>query len=203
MKAGSKTNPWLSMWTEPRKTIRGIITTDPSKQMLALCIVYGFPIMIHMARFFSAGTNFSMWTILLLSLLLSPIAGFIGISFTSALVYWTGKWINGKSKYKELRSAVAWSNVPTVVTCITWVILALSLGQGLFMAGFYAEEMPLATLATFLFGLQVIASIWSFVIFLIALSEVQKFSILRAIANVVIPFIIVSVLGHFLNMFVM
>jgi hypothetical protein len=119
------------------------------------------------------------------------------------LVYWTGKWIKGKSKYKELRSAVAWGNVPSVVTCAAWVVLALSLGEGLFVEGFYAEAMPTATLATFLYGIQVIVAVWSFIIFLIALAEVQKFSVLRAIVNVIIPFVILFVLGQFLNMIVM
>lgn len=200
-RAASK-NPWCTMWTAPRKTIRSIVAANPSMQLLPLSIVYGFPIMIHMAGVLNIGAEFSIWGTLLVSLLLSPIVGFIGISFTSIIVYWAGKLVKGRSRYKELRCAVAWSNVPNVVTCVAWALLALLVGQALFTPGFYSEGMMLPAITTLLFGIQAIAAVWAFVLFIIALSEVQKFSILRAIVNVLIPFVILFLLSEAINLLV-
>jgi hypothetical protein len=202
MRSGFEKSPWCRMWTSPRKTIRSIVSANPSMQLLPLSIVYGFPIMIHMAGFLNMGASFNIWGTLLISLLLSPIVGFIGISFTSIIVYWAGKLVKGRSRYKELRCAVAWSNVPNVVTCVAWVLLAIFVGGALFTPGFYSEGMALPAITTLLFGLQAIAAVWAFVLFLIALSAVQRFSIWRAIVNVLIPFVLLFLLSEGLNLIV-
>lgn len=202
MKSGFEKSPWCTMWTSPRKTIRSIVATNPSMQLLPLSIVYGFPIMIHLAGLMNIGSSFNLLGTLLITLLLSPIVGFIGISFTSIIVYWAGKLVKGKSRYKELRCAVAWSNVPNVVTCAAWVLLALMVGQALFTPGFYAEGTVLPAITTVLFGFQGIAAIWAFVLFIIALAQVQKFSIWRAIVNVLIPFVVLFLLSEGMNLIV-
>ena len=64
-------------------------------------IVYGFPIMIHLSGFLNMGSTFNIWGTLLIALLLSPIVGFIGISFTSIIVYWAGKLLKGRGRYQR------------------------------------------------------------------------------------------------------
>ena len=40
------------------------------------------------------------------------------ISITAALFKWTGKWIGGEGTYQQIRSAVAWSNMPSAVNIV-------------------------------------------------------------------------------------
>ncbi len=194
-------NPWRSIWTQPRETIRKIVSTNASYRLLPLYMIYGFPICLHIAQFFGLGSSLAAGFVLLIALVVSPLAGFIGISFWSILLFWTGQWIKGRAPYKNIRAAIAWTNVPNIVTDLTWVLLGLIIGTALFVPGFGMGEMTMAE-SRLVLGLsivQVLASIWAFVIFIVALSEVQGFSILKAIANVIIPCAILFVLGGILN----
>jgi len=200
MTAQSPSNPWVTIWTKPRETIRQIIDTNPSLGFLPLCALYGFPILIHIARFFAFGTALPGWSILLISIILSPIAGFIGISFWSILLMWTGKWVGGKSHYMNIRASVSWANVPNLVNCLVWLILGLSVGAGLFMPGLVEGiSVGMARFILVLSMIQLIAMIWGLVILIITLSEAQKFSIWRSIANIAIPCAMLLVLGYIVN----
>lgn len=200
MTAQSSANPWLSIWTQPRQTIKQIINTNPSLQIIPLCMVYGFPVLMHLARFFALGTALPTWSILLISIVLSPIAGFIGISFWSVLLMWTGKWVGGKSNYLNIRASVAWSNVPNLVNGAIWLFLGFVVGAELFLP-VVAKGIStnMAKFVLILSVIQLIAMIWGLVILIMTLAEVQKFSIWRAIANIVIPCVILLVLGYILN----
>ncbi len=200
MAVGSISKFWATVWTKPRETIRQIITINPALYFLPLCAIYGFPILIHIARFFALGASLPGWSILLMAIVLSPIAGFIGISFWSLLLLWTGKWIKGKANYEKVRASVAWANVPNVVNVAVWLILGLTMGAGLFMPGFGAAiSVGMARFILVLSMIQLVAMIWGLVILLIMLSEVQKFSIWRAIANIAMPCVILVVLSYILN----
>ncbi len=194
-------NPWKAIWNKPRQTIREIVRTNPSLHLFPLSMIYGFPVLVHLAQFFSLGAMWSTWAVVLVALILSPIVGYIGISFWSILVKWTGNWIGGKGSYREVRASVAWANVPNLVNVISWIVLAALLGAGLFTPGISGGEVTIgmARALTIIFGVQLVVSIWAFVILIIGLSEVQKFSVLRAICNILIPCVILVALGWVLN----
>jgi hypothetical protein len=200
MPAQQSANPWLSIWTQPRQTIRQIVNTNPSFQFVPLCMVYGFPILMHLARYFALGTAMPVWSILLLSIILSPIAGFIGLSFWSVLLKWTGRWVGGRSNYLNIRASVSWSNVPNIVNGAIWLLLGLIVGSELFLPGVTGGiSMNMAKFVLILSIIQLIAMVWGLVILIMTLAEVQKFSIWKAIANIVIPCVILLVLGYILN----
>src|SRR5277367_2964710 len=78
-------NPWLKIWTEPRKTIRGIVHTNPKRAFILLSTIYGLPIAFNFAQNISLETAIPFWAILIASLILCPFIGMIGISI--------GAWI--------------------------------------------------------------------------------------------------------------
>jgi hypothetical protein len=65
-----------------------------------------------------------------------------------------------------------------------------------------APDMPVlnGVIVTLLYLAQLVASIWAIVIFVVTLSEVQGFSVLKAILNIIITCLIFIVLGWLLNM---
>ena len=99
----------------------------------------------------------------------------------------------GVGSFEHLRAVVASSNVPNVVNLLMWVILLV-----VFRAAVFRREFVDTTFVGYQVGLvfliflvQTIVSIWGFVILLLGLSQVQKFSIWKAVLNVVIPTAIV------------
>ncbi len=197
--------PWVTMWTKPTQTIRDIVKKNPSMHLMALSAIYGFPVVVHGAQFLSLGESLPTWLILVIVVLLSPLIGFIGISFWSLLIKWTGSWIGGKANYKNVRAAVAWSNVPNLVNVLLWILLAFTIGSTLFSPASNTGEVTIgiARIVTMIFAVQVIISVWSFVIFVMALAEVQGFSALRALGNILIPCLLFVVLAWIFNSIVL
>ena len=188
-------NPWLTIWTRPRETIRAIVQFNPGHLFPLLCLIYGFPLLLQMAQNFSLGDRFPMGGIIVGALIGGIFAGVIGMSMASALFYWTGKWIGGEGSYQNVRSAVAWSNVPNLVNILVWIVNMVSFGDRLFTRGFIETPFVGGELTVIYFAslVQVVIAIWGFIIFLKALGEVQGFSAWKALLNVLIPFFVLLI----------
>lgn len=189
-------NPWLSIWTEPRKTIRSLIDTNPKRGYLLLCAVYGLPLAFNLVQSFGLTSIIPLWAIIIGSLVACTFLGMVGISISAWLVHFTGKWIGGKGSFQTVRAAIAWSNVPNIVSIIMWIILFGIFGaqilnknfsEGKFV-GYQAGTLFLVML------IESIVSIWGLIILLNGLKEVQGFSIWRALLNLAIPFALVVVI---------
>lgn len=185
-------NPWLSIWVRPRETIRAITATNPNYRFYLLAAIYGFPTGLQLAQSFSVASMVSLPMILIAALILSVFIGWVGITVLSGLLFWTGKWIGGKSSYQNLRAAVAWSNVPNLVDIAIWIVLLSTFGQQLFAQEFAHTPFTGSelTIVTTLFFVQIVAAVWGFILFLKMVSEVQGFSSWRALLNIIIPFVL-------------
>lgn len=193
MAGSTKNNPWLGIWTEPRKTIRSIIDTDPKRGYLLLCAIYGLPLAFNIVQSFALTSAIPLWAIIIGSLVACTFLGMIGISFSSWLVHFTGKWIGGKGTFQTIRTAVAWANAPNIVSILMWVVLFGSFGAQVLNKNF-SEGQFVGYQAGILFLVMLIESIvsvWGLVILLNGLKEVQGYSIWKALLNLVIPFVIV------------
>lgn len=186
-------NPWLKIWTEPRKTIRSIVGTDPKFGFILLCIIYGLPLALNLAQNMDLSTALPMWAIIIAALVVCPFLGMIGISISSWLIQVTGRWIGGKANFLSVRAVVAWSNAPNIVSILVWCVLIGMFGMQIFNKSFSEGHFVGVQAGTLFLVMLVetIVSIWGFVILLVGLSEVQGFSVWRAFANVIIPFVAV------------
>lgn len=188
-------NPWLKIWVAPRATIRSVIEYNPNYRLGVLSWLYGFPILLHAAQNLSLANQLSLGMILIASIVLALVIGFVGITIGSALLFWTGKWIGGVGTFRQVRAAVAWANVPNVVNCLLWILLTLFFGSKLFYStfaetAFVGYQLGVVTIA---FLTQTVVAIWSFIILLKTLGEVQGFSAWKALLNFLIPFVMLVI----------
>ena len=107
-------NPWFSMWLHPRRTIRQIVATNPDRLVLLLAAVGGIAEAFANAESKSTGDKESLMSILLISLILGPIGGIVGLWVGGSLLHWTGGWIGGQAGSRRIRTALAWSQVPSI-----------------------------------------------------------------------------------------
>jgi len=186
-------NPWLSIWTEPRRTIRSIINTNPKFGFVILSAIYGLPMALNLAQNFSMAAMIPAWAIVLGALIICVFLGMIGISISTWLLQTAGRWIGGKGSFQTIRAAVTWSNVPNIVTVLMWVILLVVFGGSVFNRQFSDTQFIgyQAGIVFLIFLIQSVISIWGFIILLQGLAEVQGFSVWKALLNVLIPFVIV------------
>jgi len=189
-------NPWTHIWFNPRETIRKIVRYNPKFRFFVLSFLYGLPLALHTAQNLSLGEEFSSTGIVIFSLILAAFIGMLGITISTALIYWTGKWIGGEGKYQTVRTAVAWSNAPNVIVVAIWAGMIYLFRDHLFFENFaeFGHEGNDLTFVTGAMVFQAILSIWSFIILVKGLGEVQKFSAWKGVLNVLIPFFLVGVL---------
>ncbi len=170
--------PWLSMWTMPRATIQQIVAENPTRFVLVLAAIAGFAQALDRARMRSIGDRLEWPMIFLIAAVGGPIVGIIGLYIGGALLRWTGNWIGGIASSENIRAAIAWSSVPIIWGLALWIPELALFGQELF-----TTETPKIdanpSLAFLLFGfaaIEITIGIWTLVVFLKSLGQVQGFS---------------------------
>ena len=117
-------------------------------------------------------------------------SGDFGVLVSPFLLAFVGGWLGGDADPADIRQAVVWGNVPYAVAAVGWIPLALWFKGSLSDPN---ATIPLA-IVPFMLALGV-AAVWSVVTQILALAEVQQFSVWRAIASVVILMIPMLLLG--------
>jgi hypothetical protein len=189
-------NPWLTIWRHPRATIARIVAENPNRSLWLLAGIYGFCALMNLFQSMALGSALSTLGILILAIILAPFYGYISFSIWSWFVTWVGKWFKGHGSFTTIRSAYAWSCVPIVLNIPLWVLMVIIFGHQLFLNFPDAHLLPSSQVLLLFIILiaKVVLAIWSLVIYLNALAEVQKYSVLRAILNVVVAGVILGVI---------
>lgn len=198
----AKKNPWLNIWIHPRDTIRRVVAENPNKGLWILAIIYGFSYLLGMFQSLSIGNHLGVISIFLLALVLSPICGYIVFSFAGWLTYWTGQLLKGNGTFQSVRASIAWSNVPTIVSCLIWIITLVMFGAALFTSVDSPNNQLVQNSSYLILAfafVRVVMSVWTFVICISALAEVQGFSILRAIGNIILATILFAIIAAILS----
>jgi len=191
---------FFAIWFKPRETIRNIVEENPNLGLWVLSWVLGFLLLFNFFQIYSASIKMNFPILLAVLILAAPFAGYIYLSVASWVISTTGKWIKGKGSFKEVRAALAWSSTPLIISVLLWFLLLGVFGKSLFSnfpGGAILSHMQIY----FLLGITLIQlgfSLWSMILYLNNLAEVQKFSIANAILNTIIGSLAVIFLIFFL-----
>lgn len=196
----SRLDPWITIWYEPKQTIKTILSKNPRLGLPVLAAIYGLPLSFHLLHSLSAGGTFPIWANVIFALLLCIPLGLIGISIVAAAILWVGRPLHGKGNFRSLQAVVAWSNLPAVITIITWFCLMIFLKNKIFIppesiafnSGLTMEEWRALFFAHLTRG---IAFIWSFILLVWMNAEAQDMSIQRSFANIFISFVVLVAIG--------
>src|SRR3990167_2898479 len=166
-------SPWLTIWVEPRATIRQIVSENPRQCLWLLAAIYGFSSLLNSFQSIALVDQFGGVAIFLIALVLSPLWGYIVFSVWSWVICWTGKLLKGAGDFQKVRAAYAWSCVPIAINGILWVLLIWIFGRPLF-SHFPQDRFLTGGQTSVLFIIlisKVVLAIWSLVIYLNTLAE--------------------------------
>jgi Yip1 domain len=203
----SRQNPFLTIWTRPRSTIRGIVNTNPDFRVLPIAIAGGMLEVLQLESMVFAGDQLTVLPIVLIAVVLGPPVGLILLYAGAWIVEMSCRLLGGQADSSEVRSALAWSSVPFLATIPLWILRLACLGRELFTL----DKPSLSgqpALAYFLAATvvpELILSVWWMLVTVKALGEVQRFSAWRALSSmllllspVIVLIVILAIVAYFL-----
>lgn len=181
-------NPWFTIWTRPRATMREILDTDPEQMVVLLAMRGGFGQSLDRASLKEVGNVFPVPIIILFAAVGGAVGGLIWLYLVGFLVRWTGRWIGGKAPAAHVRAAIAWPIVPLVLGLLLWIPALALFGEEIFKSGrpnLNTDLTLFLSLAGFVL-IKLALGLWAFVLFVMCLAEAQGFSAWRAMTNAVL-----------------
>lgn len=175
-------NPWLSIWRKPRNTIRVLLSKRPSYGVFILAAIFALQSFVFHASCWSLSLKSS--NLLAIGVVLAPAAGFVWLYAASYLFYFTGRLFGGNGSLGSLKTVVAWSKVPSIVGVALWFPLSLINPDCVFIP---KDGNPFVIFANVIFFT---LAIWSLVILVQGIREVQRFTCLRALSNIAFVWVI-------------
>lgn len=181
------------IWTSPRKVFRFINTYKYDKYVTMLLMLAGISRSFDRASMKNMGDNFSIWGIIAISIIIGAISGWISYYIYAALISWTGKWINAKGNTESILRVLAYALIPSIISLLFIVPQIVIYGVDIFKLEGDLSSGGIVSNIIF-YGamiLEIALGIWSLVLIVIGISEVQKLSIGKAILNIMLPAIVI------------
>jgi hypothetical protein len=186
---------WLTMCIKPRETIRKIVKSISRSQMILLAALIGIDYLLDQMSTRNVGDFLPFSSVLAIALIGGPVIGVGLVSLFGAILSWTGKRLGGQATAAYMRAAYAWSWIPNLLGLVLWLPQLILFGTELFTTA--KPKMDSSPMLAFIFlgilGIGIVTSIWSFILLLVNISELQGFSILRALGSLLLSLLVLFV----------
>lgn len=189
--AAARQERFLSLWFAPRRTLRAVLDAGDRRAVLPLAALLGVSQALDQAANHDAGARASLPAILAAGIASGAVAGILVLFLAGWLLRWTGSWLGGRASAADVRTALAWGQVPAVSALPLWVPVILAGGREVFRA---APELSASATATVLAcGIAMAgAALWGAVTSVLCVSEAHRFSAWRGLGTVVLGLLVVA-----------
>ncbi len=116
----SRLNPFISIWTKPRQTVRQMIEEKNSRLIFLLVVLSGYTAILTTALDTDADETFGIPGLLIGGLIISPLLGAIGLAIGSLISILVGKIFKGTATFDEMYRAQLAGQIPQM-----WLIPVL------------------------------------------------------------------------------
>lgn len=171
------------MWTRPREVVRFLAFNRPTYGVYYLATAYALEGLFFYANWWSLGVHSHASSYFGFAALLSPFIGFGWLYLGGAFFYLLGKAFKGIGSMIQLRSALAWSSIPYLITLFVWLFLFSFSSEHVFIQ----DSGPYSSV--FIIFITLVVKIWSLVLLVQSIREVQHFSLGVSILNIIIVWI--------------
>lgn len=166
-------HPLRSIWLSPRETIRALVSSNPTRGVIALSWSVGLGWFLT-ALSAKVEDRFPLVFAILMAFVVGPLLNFALIFLAALLTTGTGRVLGGVGTAVDLRAALAWAQAPMLLFLVLWTIPAFGPGRWTFAA----DLVDVGLL------------VWSEAVAVVLVAEVHHFSILRAILAVFLAWVI-------------
>jgi len=186
---------FTKIWTSPQLVFKYLNDTRYDKFVWVLLMLAGIGNAFDRASARHIGDYFPLIGVLAIGIAGGVIFGWISYYIYAALLCWTGKWLKGKADTDSLLRMVSHAMIPLIVTLILLIPRISVFGNEMFQsdASIYETEVWSMVIYYCISFIETILGLWSLVLIVIGISEVQKFSIEKSILNMILPVLILIV----------
>ena len=191
-----RVSPLRSVWFRPGETIARIAHDNPDHRLLAWPILAGCGTLPTLALADADAFEFRFGVVLAILYTPGPVANLLTVFIGAYLVRATGRLLGGRAGAASLRTAFVWSQVPIVVLAAMSIVVALS-------ADAFAELVAAdndwwqdpfwQTTSVVLSVVQAALILWSLCILVAGLASIQRISLPKATANLVLAWLVYAV----------
>lgn len=181
-------NPWLEIWYRPRTTIRRIVQWYPKRGVYVLAAATGYVQYLGRASAQIMGDNMDLLGILGLGLILGPLGGIVSLGISTFAINLVSRRLGGEAESDDTLAALAWGQAPAFISLALWILQLL-----IFQGDVFKSEIPmveanpsLGLIFIPIVAAGVLVAIGQFVLTVLTVAEVNRFSIWRSIASIVL-----------------
>lgn len=191
----NKLNPFLSIWTKPRETVRQVIEERDSRLIFLLLVLSGYAAVLITVLDTDSNETLGIWSILIGGLIASPLIAAFGNMIGALISLWIGKLFKGTGTYEELFRALLAGQIPQI-----WLIPVLLLWIFLWPSSYFAVSVDSYSGTDLMLNLMLSAilffiSIWTFVVQSKAIGEAHGLSAWKGAAIIFIPLAVLMIVG--------
>lgn len=180
---------FYKLLTSPRDAFKFINDYKFDKHVTILLCLAGIVRAFDRATSKNLGDSFSLLGLIAFCIIIGGLFGWITYYIYAALISWTGKWFEGTADTQSILRILAYALFPSAFILILLIPQIAIYGIGMFQSDYDVSNSGLINNIVY-YGLLlcgVALGIWSFVLSIIGISEVQKFSIWKASLNLLLP----------------
>ena len=183
------------IWTSPRIVFKFINESSYNKFITVLLILGGITSTLNNASNKNMGDKMPLISVLIVCLIGGVIFGWLSFYMYAALLSWTGKWLKGKGNTKSLLRMISYALIPSLVVLLLVIIRVVILGNAEFQSNVDILDKGIITTIIYFFSafIEIVIVIWTLVLIVIGISEVQELSIWKSILNMILPGILLLV----------
>ena len=186
---------FTDIWLSPRKVFKFINEQQYDRYVYLLLALAGISNAFDRAVNKDLGDKMSLWGIILLCIVVGGLLGWISYYIYAGLISWTGKWLKGEGDSSSILRILSYALIPIIVALIFLVPQIGIYGKEIFKSDGDITSAGLIPNVIF-YGtmiLEFVLAIWTIVLCVVAVAEVQKFSIAKSILNLILPVLVIGV----------
>jgi len=184
----------VNLCFNPRGVIGRVLSTASYRLTLILAAGVGLVQTANaVADAAPGGTPSVLWRFLAV-LLLAPPIGILLVYERGFLIQRAGRFLHGQAQGQEVRTALAWSEIPLLLGGGVGMLEVAMGDLGLAASGNTVDHSLPVLLSQTGFGLlQAACGLWAFILLLHTIAEIQGFSMGRSLASIVLAAVMVVI----------
>ena len=186
---------FTEIWTSPRKVFRYLNERNYDKYVTILLVLSGISSAFTQAASKNMGDKMSISVIIGICIISGGLFGWLIYYIYAALTSWTGKCLKGEGNTKSILRTISHAMIPSVIALGLLIPQISIYGNEVFKSdGEIISAGLISNILVYLsMFLEFVLAIWTIVLLVIGISEVQKFSIGKSMLNMLMVGLVVVI----------